>query len=114
MVEGFIRAGLTPDAAYTTTIAIRKAVHFTYFGLIALFALDGALSLSGVLRNSILFALLWTATFAAFDEVSQLASPKRTGSLLDFGIDMLGAVVLVALALRRKRARNIKNESAIG
>ena len=104
MVEWFIHTvGLSPDAAYTTTIVLRKVVHFTYFGLIALFAFQGALRIAHDLKRSVLFALLWVGTFAAFDELSQLASPKRTGSILDFGLDMLGAAVFLAFASSRSR-----------
>src|SRR5688572_6646410 len=91
MVQWFTQAvGLTPDAAYTATVITRKLVHFNYFGFIAQLAFYGAIRLTEDFKRSIAFALLWTATFAAFDELSQLASPKRTGSFLDFGLDMLG------------------------
>jgi VanZ family protein len=101
--------GLTPESAWTSTILIRKSIHFTYFGLIALFAYKGAVGLAAIPQNrntaipnrAILFALLWTATFAAFDEISQLSSPGRTGSILDFALDMLGAGAFVAFAVRR-------------
>jgi len=104
MVEWFIHTiGLSPDAAYTTTIILRKIVHFTYFGLIALFAFQGALRISSDHKRSVLFALLWVATFAAFDELSQLASPMRTGSILDFALDMLGSIIFVSVAWHRAK-----------
>lgn len=106
MVQWFTQTvGLTPDAAYTATVITRKLVHFNYFGFIAQLAFYGAFRLTEHLKRSIAFALLWTATFAAFDELSQLASPKRTGSILDFGLDMLGAIVFVAFALNRAQKR---------
>jgi VanZ family protein len=107
MVQWFIQiVGLDTDAAYTATVVTRKLIHFTYFGLIALFAYLGAIRLTHDVKRSIAFALLWTATFAAFDELSQLASPKRTGSILDFGLDMLGAAVFVTLANQRFRPKS--------
>ena len=108
MVQWFMHTlGFSPDAAYTTTVIVRKAVHFGYFGLIALLAFLGAMRIAGDLRRAVLFALLWTATFAAFDELSQLASPKRTGSLLDFCLDMLGALVFLSIAAHRFK-KNLK------
>jgi VanZ family protein len=104
MVQWFIHTlGFSPDAAYSATVITRKIIHFTYFGLIALFAFHGAVRIAHELKQSVMFALFWVGTFAAFDELSQLASPKRTGSILDFSLDMFGAVIFVSLAARRFR-----------
>lgn len=94
--------GFSPAAAEAITIGFRKCVHFSYYGLIAGLAWAGAIRLTESRNRSIAFALLWTACFAAFDEVSQLASSNRTGSAWDVLLDLAGATAFVLIAARRR------------
>ncbi|HRK22132.1 MAG TPA: VanZ family protein, partial [Fimbriimonadaceae bacterium] len=106
MVQWFVEVfGLDPSAAETLTIAFRKTVHFSYFGLIAGLAWAGMIRLTADVRRSIVFALLWTVCFAAFDELRQLQFPSRSGSFPDFVLDLAGATTFLLLA-RRGYLRN--------
>lgn len=88
--------------AEIATIIVRKGVHFTYFGLIGWTAFRGALRLDAPVARAVRFALAWTLVFATYDEISQLASPVRSGSALDVLLDMTGATTMVLLASRRR------------
>jgi VanZ family protein len=107
MVDWFANVlGLSRETAYLATIATRKCVHFVYYGLLALLAFLGARPWVPATSKTAWFALLWTASFAAFDELSQLASPERTGSLGDFALDLAGAAAFVWLAARLAARKN--------
>jgi hypothetical protein len=103
MLRWLTGLGISEEAAYAVTVATRKTVHFTYFGLLALAAYRASQGLAGEKPGRpLLFAALYAAMWAAFDEASQLASPERTASALDFGLDLLGAGTFLALARRQK------------
>lgn len=94
--------GVSADAAAVLVIAIRKTVHFLFYGFLGLAFFRAARSERMATRGAIWFGLLAAALFAAFDEGRQTVLPDRTGSVLDFGIDLAGAAVLIALSLRKK------------
>lgn len=104
MVVWFIQTfGLDPSGAENLTVVFRKVVHFTFYGCIAGLALAGAGRLLNGIGQAVLFALLWTASYAAFDELYQLQFASRTGSIGDFLLDMAGAGAFVAVAVWRRR-----------
>jgi VanZ family protein len=86
--------------------AIRKAAHMSVYGVLALLGfLALRLSLAAnVLRLAGLAVGLVLVT-AASDEFMQSFSKTRTGSLLDVGYDLAGAVVALALLLYAMRMR---------
>ncbi len=70
---------------------IRKLGHVTEFGVLALFWYRAfAWGSPGWSRSAAAGALAATLFCAGLDEAHQLFVPKRTGSLVDVGIDALG------------------------
>jgi VanZ family protein len=75
---------------------IRKAGHFTGYGLVALTwlrALWMSLPRLSFLQNALL-ALLGTALTASADEIHQTFLPNRTGQARDVVLDCCGAVCM--------------------
>ena len=85
---------------------IRKAAHMSVYGVLALLGFR-ALRLSlaaNVLRLAGLAVGLVLVT-AASDEFMQSFSKTRTGSVLDVGYDLAGALVALAMLLYAARLR---------
>jgi VanZ family protein len=90
-----------PDA--TLDYSVRKAGHVLVFGLLAVFAWR-TLSEARWPRPPAAWALLATILYAASDELHQGMVEGRHPSLVDVGIDALGAgagLVLVTRIARR-------------
>lgn len=85
--------GIAPELAWQITVALRKSIHFGYFGFIALTAFWG----SG--RSKPMWSITWAVLHAAFDENRQASSAGRTGSIWDVLLDLAGAATFVGLAL---------------
>jgi len=77
------------------TIIVRKTIHFTFYGLMAWFAVLIGARLSSDRLRAMLFAALWTLAHSAFDEMRQNQTTSRTGTILDVLLDLTG----VAFAL---------------
>ncbi len=95
---------LTSQAADIATIAIRKIIHFTFYGFAGYLAFRYVIASRTInslndkwkkapptLRLGWQMALSFVAILAAYDEIRQLFSPNRSGSALDFLLDMAGA-----------------------
>lgn len=93
---------LTPEQASVLNLLFRKFVHLTAFGLLAV------LFYHGLRKKRFLLAWLFTTIYAASDELHQLYVPDRTASILDVGIDSLGALLALGLvfALRKRSDKN--------
>jgi VanZ family protein len=86
--------------------AIRKAAHMSVYGVLALLGFRALrLSLAGTVLRLAGLAVGLVLVTAASDEFMQSFSKTRTGSLLDVGYDLAGAVVALALLLYAARAR---------
>lgn len=98
--------GLGAGAAEIIVVALRKTVHFTFYGILATAFFRAARAEKVVYSEAALFAVLLAAAFAGFDELRQTMTAGRTGSLLDFFIDMAGAMVFVAIVRRRSQEKS--------
>lgn len=97
MVNWFMtRFGWTHDQAHLATLCVRKTIHFTFYGSLALV---GSLLATPRydLKRACLFGLSLLVCFASFDEFRQHSSPVRTGSVWDIGLDLLGGLFFVGL-----------------
>ncbi len=103
-ILGPILRWLLPDVSPQTLESIhllaRKGAHAFEYGLLALLILRAELLGSAriwVVRLARVLAL--TAAVASVDEIRQARLGQRTGSAVDVGIDLAGAVAALALAL---------------
>ena len=101
----------TPDLRFaqsdTVDFVVRKAGHMAVFGILALLVWR-AVSYSRQ-RGAVAISLAFTVAYAASDEFHQSFTAGRHPSLVDVGIDSVGALIalraLVAwLRIRARRA----------
>ena len=86
--------------------AIRKAAHMGVYGVLALLsfrALGLSLAANALRLAGLAFALVLGT--AASDEFLQSFSETRTGSLVDVGYDLAGALLALLLLLYLRRGR---------
>lgn len=82
---------LSAHAAEILIVAVRKAIHFTFYAIVAVVGLTAAVRNGARGRRVFVVALLFALLFAVFDEVRQSALPDRGGSGWDVMLDMAGA-----------------------
>lgn len=83
--------GITYEQAATVNLLFRKFVHLSSFGLLAIFFYKS------FEKNAFLNAWLLATLYAASDEIHQAFVPNRTASILDVGIDSIGAILALLL-----------------
>ncbi len=110
MVAAFQRLlGVDLPAAQTLTLLVRKGVHLTFYGLLAWNAsrllLRGGVSRGASFVVPLLLALCW----AGLDEMRQMGTSVRTGSIVDVGIDLAGALLGAGMALRPRKVRGSRS-----
>ena len=101
---------LTPDQIEIILWWVRKSIHFTYYGVMAWLAMRAfrvcMRRTDAVMKwVAMALALVWVSGHAGFDELRQAVTDGRTGSWIDFGIDLLGALVFL-LGTKRARGRD--------
>ncbi|HEY4553963.1 MAG TPA: VanZ family protein, partial [Bacillaceae bacterium] len=81
--------GLTDEQASLFNFLFRKGVHLGAFGLLALLFFYSF--------EQYRYVLSWTLTtmYAASDEIHQAFVPSRTASIMDVGLDSLGALLVL-------------------
>lgn len=89
LIEKFLR--LSPEQAALVNVAFRKLVHLGAFGLLAV------LVYNSYEKRAFLPAWLITTVYAGTDELHQAFVPNRTASILDVGLDSLGALIALGL-----------------
>ncbi|MBX3119439.1 MAG: VanZ family protein [Fimbriimonadaceae bacterium] len=110
--------GLTSQAADIATIAIRKTIHFAFYGVAGYLAFRYVIASRTVfslnekwktnpptIKLGLMLALPYVAILAAYDETRQLFSSNRSGSALDFLLDMAGALFFIWLFGTRYHAK---------
>ncbi|CAM4125702.1 VanZ family protein [Lederbergia lenta] len=95
---------LTDSQAAFFNVAFRKFVHLSAFGLLAI------LIFNGIGQKRPWLAWLLTTIYAATDEIHQAFLPERTGSVMDVGLDSIGALLAVCgmMYLKKKRLQHLK------
>lgn len=103
--------GLGLHQAELFVVILRKTIHFTGYGIVAL----NAFHLAGPrfdLRKAAIFGLLIALSMGCFDEWSQSSATNRSASPWDVGLDMLGASTFVGLSVLRYRRKMQPSASA--
>ncbi len=84
---------LDRHAAEVAVIAVRKTIHFTFYGFVTLMGLMAASRNGSAGKACVVAALLTTLAYASFDELRQSSQPDRTGSVWDVLLDLGGGSV---------------------
>lgn len=101
MHEWFMRAfGLSKPSAEVVVLLLRKTIHFTFYATVGFAGAAAARSGGEELPRARWIGLGYALLLATFDEVRQTGAATRTGSPFDVGLDMLGALMGTAIALR--------------
>ncbi|RYG26606.1 hypothetical protein EON82_02645 [bacterium] len=103
MLRWLLAHGYTYPEARGITMAIRKTIHFTFYGTVAWTTLQAAREVTDRPWVAVRTALLAAASLAAFDELRQSGYANRTGNTSDVLLDLSGAVVFVGLSEWRRR-----------
>lgn len=96
--------GMAKHQAELLIVILRKTIHFTGYGIVAL----NAFHLAGPkfdLRKAAIFGLLIALSMGCFDEWSQSSATNRSASPWDVGLDMLGATTFVGISVLRYRRK---------
>ncbi len=106
--------GELPEAVqwYRSVPGSDTTSHFLLIGTLALVVnLAWKASTMQILGVSVLRGTFWVTLFVVLEEVSQLALPTRTFSLLDLAADLLGIAIASFWVLRMKsRATGLKSD----
>ena len=105
MLRWLVAHGMSDSHAHQVTLAFRKTVHFTFYGLTGLTALCAARAAEAESPEAVRTALLAAFTLAAFDEFRQSGYANRTGSAWDMLLDLAGAAAFVGLSVWRARKK---------
>lgn len=98
--------GINPDLAGIIVVVVRKCLHFTFYGILAL-ASARAMRLGGVdAYRTTVFGVLWSLAHACFDELRQTGEVGRTGSGWDVLLDLAGILVFLSPQIRSAWATN--------
>lgn len=98
LVKGYhaMMAAQQQEIFQTTSLIVRKLAHFSEFALLGFFVL--LLMRSYQLKGSAPWAWLATTLYAMTDEFHQMFTEARGPSIVDVGIDSLGAAAGVGFA----------------
>lgn len=89
---------LSESQAVLFNVIFRKSVHLGAFGILAV------LFYHSFENRRFFIAWLTTTLYAVTDELHQAFLPDRTGSIIDVGIDSLGAfLALILIKIYKKR-----------
>lgn len=100
-------SGAMPIFAGGWETLIKKGGHVLGYGLLAVLVLR-ALRLNGrTLHEAAVIALLLTLSFAVTDELHQGFVAGRSSSVLDVGLDYLGAVTATLIAVQAAACRRV-------
>lgn len=109
----FEQFGITPAQADAIIWILRKFIHVTYYGSLAWTAYRYALCEKKKLATyALCVGIVWCACHAGFDELRQSVTPDRSGSIIDFGIDLSGALLFLGLARFRSHGGANSGSSA--
>lgn len=78
---------LSESQASLINVIFRKSVHLVAFGILAI------LFYNSFEHHRFFISWLSTTVYAVTDELHQAFLPERTGSIVDVGIDSLGAII---------------------
>ncbi len=104
--------GLEPGAAGAVVWAVRKSIHFCFYGALGLVSYRWARSIGCLPLVAASAAFAFTALHAVFDEWSQGSVLTRSSSAYDMLLDLAGFACFVGLAsgVDRRKARSLQPE----
>ena len=92
-------------------VILRKTIHFTFYALVGAAGYLASSSNGGSKSTSLQSGLLSALAFASYDEFRQHSMPNREGSILDVGLDMLGAITALAIINGVSRSNRLAHKS---
>lgn len=96
----FIYPQITAESLEFAHACVRKAAHFTEYGILALLGLRAFASSAGVLyKLRWVLPIVAVAVVASLDEFNQSFEPSRTSSVWDVLLDISGGVVATLFCL---------------
>lgn len=108
----FEQFGITPAQAEAIIWVFRKFIHVTYYGSLAWTAYRYAIRENKKLGMALCIGVVWCACHAGFDEWRQSVTPDRSGSVIDFSIDLSGAALFLGIDRFRSARRANPDPSA--
>ncbi len=84
---------ISAPRADVAVFAIRKTIHITFYGTLAVLFAQAVRSH----RSALVLAALFALGHGAFDEIRQAGQVHRTGSALDLVIDALGVALFLSV-----------------
>jgi len=98
----------SPEGLATVHLIVRKAAHFTEYGILAFLAARAFRTSPGpfLSRHWFIAALLLIAIYALIDEYHQSFVPSRTASVYDSMIDVAGGLTILLFLSWRHRRRS--------
>lgn len=109
MIEFLVHRGLVRHDAEILVVALRKTIHFCFYGTLGLFARNAAIAAKEKPASAFRFAFLLAFAVAAFDESRQISVPGRGASVYDVLLDMSGACTFILLSTWRASRRKTKS-----
>lgn len=100
LIEKLLR--LSENQAQVLNVLFRKTVHLTAFGFLAF------LFYNSFEKSRFFKAWILTTIYAAIDEWHQAFIPERTGSIIDVGIDSIGALLALGFIYVFIKYRQVK------
>lgn len=93
----FLFPDLSPKGLDNTLFFIRKSAHIFEYAVLSVLWFSALTQDRENSWKTVYIALGVAITYACFDELHQRFVPTRTGSLIDVGIDSLGAIFGLAI-----------------
>jgi VanZ family protein len=86
-------------------MGVKKGGHMTGYALLSLAYLQGLTGRNWAARRRVALAVLLAILYAITDEFHQSFTPGRHSSIMDVGIDAIGALlgVMLWMVIRRRR-----------
>lgn len=102
----FLHLDLATVREYGINLLVRKAAHMTEYFILYLLIFRLLRFHRTPLRSMLIASLLFTAAYAATDEFHQIWIPGRVGTIVDVGIDSIGATFALLLCWLRHRTKD--------
>lgn len=103
---------ITVEQATPIVFYLRKTIHLSFYGFMACSSLWAGWHGGLYAEKAAAYGLSLALLLASFDELRQARVIGRSGSPWDVGLDVLGALLFLALAWRIARGREARLEHA--
>lgn len=100
---------ISREAADILLVAGRKTIHFTFYGLFALFSVKAGESAGADRKTALWSGVGFALIHAVFDESRQAYTAGRSASFWDLCLDLAGMAFFVFLLNRKRTKRTLTN-----